>query len=109
MATYVISASAAPRPVAVIPSPVAPRLVGQPMTLDGSASQPFGPGQMNYAWSVVSAPGNATIADPRAAKTSIIPNAAGYWVFRLIVDQGRNSSGDALNPSLPEVLVVLVN
>jgi hypothetical protein len=106
--TYAVTASDTPRPIAGVVASASSR-VGEPLTLDGSSSQRFSGPPLSYTWSVVSAPGNATIGEPTAMRTVIIPNAAGFWVFKLVVDQGKDANGRPINPSLPEIIVVNVN
>lgn len=107
LATVTVSAGVAARPVAVISVPMTASL-NRPLTLDGSQSRGQGSAPLNFKWDVVSSPGAATIAETSASRTTLVPNAPGFWVIRLVVDQERNSAGVPVNPSLPEIAVIEV-
>lgn len=104
------SSTPTPRTVALAVSPTISPKVGQPVTLDGRGSVGVGPGTLRYRWSVVSKPeiGRATIVDPTTPLTRIIPDAPGYWVFKLVVDLGEDPKTGPINESLSSILVVKV-
>jgi bacterial leucyl aminopeptidase len=69
-------------------------LVGAPVTLAGSGSDPDGgPGPLTYAWSQVAGP-SVTIANPAQATASVTPTASGAYGFRLTVSDGAAAATD---------------
>jgi len=77
-------------PVAHISAPTA-AIVGEEILLDGSASTDFNPGTvLSYTWSIVSAPEGSTaqLTNANQAQTNFMADKNGYYVFKLIVNDG---------------------
>jgi hypothetical protein len=114
-ATYTVVASSTPRDWAgVRVLPVSSGAVGQPLHLEvdpTSIPSNVSAASLNYAWSIVSAPigASAVIGEPNTKRAVVIPDATGYWVFKLVVHQGVDALGNRINPTQPVVLVVRVN
>lgn len=64
---------------------------GQPIELDGATSGTLGAGQ-SVTWSLVSGPGQVTIANKNKAKTTAIATQAGSYTFRLTTTCGQGGS-----------------
>ncbi|PIT81355.1 PKD domain-containing protein [Limnohabitans sp. 15K] len=77
-------------------------LVGNTVTLDGSASTDANRDLLTYAWSVLSKPSGSsvTLSDATAVKPTFKPDVAGTYVINLIVSDGKLSS--------PQVVVTVV-
>lgn len=76
---------------------------GDTVTLDGSSSFDSGGRALTYAWSIASAPENATatIADSSSVTTTFTPDVSGNYLISLVVDSGVNTSA-------PDVMVLNV-
>jgi PKD repeat protein len=78
-------------------------LVSQPVTLEGSATDPDGDPILSFSWSVESAPlgSTVTISPPNNPTPAFTADVAGNYVLSLIV-------GDAFGASLPDTVTVNV-
>ena len=72
-------------------------LVGDTVTLQGSATDIDGDSIVSWAWTVDSAPEGsvATIVDPTIPNPTFMPDLAGQYVFNLVVNDGRDDSAVA--------------
>ncbi|WP_158559118.1 PKD domain-containing protein [Deminuibacter soli] len=64
-------------------------------TLDGSGSSDPDGSIAAYTWSQVSGPGNAIIASPAAAKTTVSSLVTGTYVFQLTVKDNKGATASA--------------
>lgn len=64
---------------------------GQPIELDGATSGTLAAGQ-SVTWSMVSGPGQVTIANKNKAKTTAIATQAGSYTFRLTTTCGQGGT-----------------
>jgi hypothetical protein len=65
-------------------------LVGDTVTLNGSASSDVNGDALTYQWSFASVPegSRASIADPTAVTTTFAPDTAGTYILHLVVNDG---------------------
>jgi probable HAF family extracellular repeat protein len=80
-------------------------VVGRQVALDGSQSHDINHNPLTYKWTLKSAPGgsHAVIANPKAVKTSFVPNKPGTHTASLVVSNGFSSS----RPSTVRINVVI--
>jgi hypothetical protein len=69
-------------------------IVGELVTLDGSASSDIDGDPLTYAWAVASRPAGSTaeIVDPSEVSARFTPDVAGQYLIELVVDDGTMSS-----------------
>lgn len=69
-------------------------LVGQTLSLDGSASSDVDGDPLTYAWSIVSRPAGSTavIGNSEGVLATFVPDLPGQYVIELVVDDGTISS-----------------
>ncbi|MBU2182384.1 MAG: PKD domain-containing protein, partial [Gammaproteobacteria bacterium] len=75
--------------------------IGDPLTLDGSASTDADGDTLSYSWSISSKPNgsNASLSQPQAVSTGITLDSPGSYIIQLIVNDGALSS-------LPDTVVL---
>jgi hypothetical protein len=76
-------------------------IVGESVTLDGSASSDPEGATLSYSWSIVTSPSNstATIQDSGQATASITPDVAGDYTVELEVSDGSATDTDRVTIS----------
>jgi len=76
---------------------------GESSTLDGSSSWDFTNDPLSYEWTIVSAPAGSTAAlsSPNTAVTAFTPDVCGTYVFKLEVNDGKDSDFDEVTLTVP--------
>ena len=92
----VFSQLALAEPVAVLPEDKA-MTVGSSISIDGSSSFDEGGANLIYRWSIDIAPKgfNSQIDDPKNSSISFMLDTAGFYLIRLIVNNGDENSEPA--------------
>jgi len=84
---------------------------GVTVVLDGSGSSDPDGDTLAYAWTIASAPAGSTaaLADPNSARPSFVPDVAGAYVVRLVVNDGTlDSPADTTTVTANEVAVASI-
>lgn len=70
--------------------------IGSPVALDASLSADPDGDALSFSWKIAAAPegSSASIVDPSARVTSIVPDVRGTWVIALTASDGRLASRD---------------
>jgi len=87
-------------------------LIGEMVTLDGSASFDADGDALHYTWTLTTPLGSeATLSDPSVANPTFIPDVVGVYEAQLVVDDGSDSSSAdtvlvnaAYSPIYPKVM-----
>ena len=77
--------------------------VGEPFALDASGSSDPDGDTLDFDWSVLSRPdpSSATLTDGRAAIAGFVPDAAGTYVFQVVVSDGSETCSSTVSVSIP--------
>ena len=81
------------KPVAVLPEDKTVKL-GETITIDGSSSFDEEGNSLNYRWSLDIIPQNfnSQIDEPTSSSISFTPNVEGFYLIRLIINNGTQNS-----------------
>lgn len=80
--------------------------VGEPLALDGTASDDGPLGSLITTWSVVSGPGSVNFGNSAAIDTNVTFGAAGNYILRLTANDGQKSSFDDVAVSVAAEIIV---